>query len=96
MECHTRQVPNPRPRHAVTETPDISEALRVAARRWPKDRDHPSRLLRHLIHEGLNSIEPASRARRSDRLTALARVSGSYTGLYEPEYSDELSAEWPE
>lgn len=89
-------MPTTKPRHAVTETPEVSEALLAAARRWPQDRDKPSRLLRHLIDEGFKSIEPGAATRDNGRLDALRRVSGSYTGLYEPGYLDELRAEWPE
>lgn len=84
-----------RPRHAITETPEVSDALH-GARRWPADRDKPARLLRHLIDEGFKSIEPEAATRRSDRLAALRRISGSYTGLYEPRYLHDLRAEWPE
>lgn len=79
----------------MTETDDVSKALRAAARRWPEDRDRPARLLRRLIGEGLKSIEPES-VERPARLEALRRISGSYTGLYEPGYLEDLRAEWPE
>jgi len=59
----------------VTETPEISEALGAAARRWPEDRDHPARLLRRLIEEGFKSIEPDAATRRNSRLDALRRIS---------------------
>lgn len=32
---------------------------------------------------------------RRDR-QGIGRISGSYTGLYEPGYLDDLRAEWPE
>lgn len=89
-------MPTTRPRHALTETSEVSEALHAAARRWPDDRDKPGRLLRHLIEEGFKSIEPEAVARENNRLDALRRVSGSYTGFYEPGYLDELRAGWPE
>lgn len=89
-------MPTTRRRHPVTETPEVSEALHAAARRWPEDRDKPSRLLRHLIDEGLKSIEPGVAERREVRLDALRRISGSYTGMYEPGYLDDLRAGWPD
>lgn len=89
-------VPTMKPRHAVTETPEVSEALHAAARRWPADRDRPARLLRHLIEEGFKSIEPENVERHNDRLDTLHRISGSYTGLYEPGHLEDLRAEWPE
>lgn len=89
-------MPTTKRRYPVTETPEVSEALHAAARRWPEDRDKPARLLRHLIEEGFKSIEPGAAERHHGRLSALRRVSGSYTGLYEPGYLDDLRAEWPE
>ena len=89
-------MPTAKRRHAVTETPEVAEALRAAALRWPDDRDKPARLLRHLIEEGHKSIAPAATERQNNRLATVRRVSRSYTGLYEPGYLDELRSEWPE
>lgn len=89
-------MPTTRPRHAVTETPDVSAALQAAARKWPEDRNRPGRLLRRLIREGFHSIEPDTIDARSDRLAVLRRVSGAYTGMYAPDYLERLRAEWPE
>lgn len=89
-------MPTAHPRHAVTETPDVTEALHAAARRWPEDRDRPARLLRRLIDEGFKSIEPDVLTRRGARLDVIRRVSGAYTGLYEPGYLDDLRSDWPE
>lgn len=89
-------MPTTRRRHAVTETPEIHEALAAAARRWPEDRDRPAALLHRLIAEGRRSIDPQIAASRSNRLAALSRISGSYTGLYEPDYLERLREDWPE
>jgi hypothetical protein len=89
-------MPTTKPRHAVTETAEVSEALRAAALRWPEDRDQPGRLLRHLIDEGFRSIQPEATARDNERLAAMRRITGSYTGLYDTRYLEDLRAEWPE
>ncbi|MTB70908.1 hypothetical protein GGG17_02750 [Arsenicicoccus sp. MKL-02] len=89
-------MPTTKRRHPVTETAEVSEALRAAALRWPADRDKPARLLRRLIEEGHKSIDPSAAERQDNRLAALKRISGSYTGLYEPGYLDDLRADWPE
>ena len=86
-------MPTIKRRHAVTETPEVSEALRAAALRWPVDRDKPARLLRRLIAEGYKSIDPSG---QNNRLAAVRRISGSYTGLYEPGHLEDLCSEWPE
>lgn len=80
----------------MTETPDVSEALAAAARRWPEDRGRPARLLRRLIEAGHRSIDPELTGQRAERLAALRRASGAYTGMYEPGYLEDLRSEWPE
>ncbi|NNG35542.1 hypothetical protein [Nakamurella aerolata] len=89
-------MPTTKHRYPVTETPEVAAALAAAARRWPDDRDRPSRLLRRLIVEGHRSIDPAIHADRSARLAALERVSRSFTGMYEPDYLARLRGDWPE
>ncbi|MDO5067926.1 MAG: hypothetical protein Q4D96_11650 [Propionibacteriaceae bacterium] len=89
-------MPTTKRRHPVTETPEVSEALRAAALRWPGDRDKPARLLRRLIEEGRKSIDPGVVERQNNRLAAVRRISGSYTGLYAPGHLEDLRSEWPE
>jgi hypothetical protein len=60
VRCYPFEVPTTKPRHAVTETPEVAEALAAAARRWPEDRGRPGRLLRRLIREGHRGIEPGA------------------------------------
>ncbi|MFT3886629.1 MAG: hypothetical protein QM713_00455 [Arachnia sp.] len=89
-------MPTTKPRHALTETADIREALAAAAKRWPVDSGNPNQLLKRLIAEGRRSIEADNAEGRADRLAVLARVSGAYTGMYEPGYLEDLRGEWPE
>ncbi|HMR50077.1 MAG TPA: hypothetical protein PKE40_12390 [Arachnia sp.] len=89
-------MPTTKPRHALTETADIREALSVAAKRWPADRGNPNHLLKRLIAEGRRSIEADAADARAARLAALERVCGAYTGMYEPGYLEDLREEWPE
>ncbi|PRY59301.1 hypothetical protein BCF74_11038 [Knoellia remsis] len=89
-------MPTTKPRHAVTETPEVAAALEVAARRWPEDRDRPARLLRHLIEEGRRSVAPSVETRAAARREAARRLSGKYEGMFGPSYLDDLRGEWPE
>lgn len=89
-------MPTTRPRHAVTETPEVSKALAAAAQRWPEDRDKPARLLRRLVQEGYQSISPEVDTLAEKRLAELRRVSGTYTGLFESGYLERLREDWPE
>lgn len=95
-ECYTRPVPTTHPRHAITETGEISAALEAARARWPDDRDRPARLLRRLIAEGHRSIAPVHDAARARRLDAIERSAGRYTDLYRPGDRERLRDEWPE
>lgn len=89
-------MPTTRARYAITETQDISDALRLAAQQWPEDRAHPARLLRRLIHEGQAAIAPKVSERRAQRLRALEEIGDRFRGMYEPGHLDALRAEWPE
>ena len=88
-------MPTERPRHTITETDDVADALDDAARRWPEDRDTRARLLVRLVHEGHTAIR-ASRATESDeRRRALERTVGTLTGVYDEGYLTRLRDDWP-
>jgi hypothetical protein len=89
-------MPTVRPRHAVIETDDITSALRIAARRWPADRDRPSVLIRHLIEAGATAAARGEEDAIALRRAAIRAASGSMTGVYEPGYLERLRDEWPE
>lgn len=86
-------MPTTRPRHQVTETPDVARALDVAARRWPGE--PRSRLLIRLVHAGLSSLEEAEQSRREGRRRAIERTAGKYPEAFAEGYLDELRADWP-
>lgn len=88
-------MPTTRPRYPITETPEISEALAVAARRWPDDRDKPRLLLLHLIAEGADAVRAEKDARIAKRREAIERTAGSATDLFPPGYLEELREDWP-
>lgn len=86
-------MPTTRPRHFVTETDDLAEALDRAAKRWPGV-SRPQLLVR-LALEG----DRAAAATREDlttrRRAAIDELSGSLTGVFGPGYLDDLRADWP-
>ncbi len=93
---YTWRVPTTRPRHAITETDEVAAALAAAARRWPDDRDRPSRLLLRLIEAGSEHIAAETERKTAVRRAAIAESAGSLRGVYEPGYLDALREDWPE
>lgn len=87
-------VPTARPRHQVTETPDVAHALDVAAQTWPDE--SRSRLLLRLVDAGRRALEQRSEAAARDRLAAIEATSGKFTGAYGPDYLAKLRRDWPE
>lgn len=79
-------------RHAITETDDIKEALRVAGRTWPELADKPNALLRRLIKAGQEAMEGADEG----RLRAIDDTKGALAGVYDAGYLDDLRTDWPE
>jgi hypothetical protein len=86
-------MPTTRPRHFVTETDDLADALDAAEARWPGV--SRSQLLVRLAMEGHHAAQRAQNERRQRRLAALREHSGMMTGAYEPDYLARLRAEWP-
>lgn len=86
-------MPTTRPRHFVTETDDLADALDEAARRWPGL--SRSQLLVRLALEGHHAAEATRDQRRRRRLEAVRKYSGSLTGVYGPDYLRQLREDWP-
>jgi len=86
-------VPTTRPRHFVTETDDLAEALDEAARRWP-GLSRPQLLVR-LALEGHRAAEQARDDRRRRRLEAVRTYGGCLSGVYGPGYLKHLREGWP-
>lgn len=85
-------MPTTRPRHSITETGDIAEALADAARRWPEDAGSPSRLLLRLLRAGHEVLRREQEAER--RRAAVEATSGLLTGIYPQGYLAELRTDW--
>lgn len=86
-------MPTTRPRHFVTETDDLAQALDAAASRWP-GLSRPQLLVR-LALKGHHAAQKEHDERRRRRLAAVREHSGLLTGAYGPDYLQRLRDEWP-
>ena len=80
----------------ITETDEVAAAIDVAARHWPSDRRSRSKLLLHLIDTGRHALLDEGTRNQAEWEAILESTSGSFTGLYEPGYLEELRKDWPE
>jgi hypothetical protein len=88
-------MPTVRPRHAITETPEIAEALDDAAVVWPELRDDRTALLRKLIETGRLAAMRTAEERTTAVRRAIRDGAGAATGVYPRRAAAELKREWP-
>lgn len=89
--CHSWYacaMPTSRPRHQVTETPDVAHALDFAARRWPGE--SRSGLLLRLVQAGSSSLDQADAEETQRRRAAIDATSGKYADVFPDNHLDEL------
>ncbi len=88
-------MPTTRPRHLITESVQVAQALNDAARRWPADSGNRAKLLLHLVEEGHRAVVGQHENELRERRNAVSRTSGALTGLYGEDYLNELRRDWP-
>jgi len=86
-------MPTTRPRHLVTETNELADALDAAVQRWP-GLSRPQLLVR-LAMEGHRAAQQARCERHRRRLAVLKEHSGLLTGAYGQDYLARLREDWP-
>ena len=87
-------MPTTRPRHTITETERIAEALAAAERRWPGERR--TGLLKRLIEAGHDAIDVDDQAEGRRLAAAVEATSGALDGVYPAGYLEKLRREWRE
>lgn len=93
-QCYTDLVPTTRPRHTITETSEVSEALAEARKRWPEE--GPAGLLRRLVEVGHQAVVADAREGVEQRLSDADQAAGSLSGVYPDRYLERLRDEWPQ
>ncbi|GAB3884481.1 hypothetical protein ACFQ1S_16520 [Kibdelosporangium lantanae] len=89
-------MPTTRPRHMITETPEVEKWLDQAAQLWPDDRNSRGKLLLHLLEEGHRAVNNQYEAALARRRAAIERTSGGYDDIFPEGYLEELRKDWPE
>lgn len=87
-------MPTTRPRHILTETDDLADALAVAAEHWSEVSSR-ALLLRRLALEGASALEAEDQRLRAARRKAVAKTAGAFTGMWEPGELERPRGEWP-
>ena len=86
-------MPTSRHRYTITETDEVARALKLAAERWPEQRDHGGQLLHRVLEDWARS---ASTKRDRHRVAILATSGSAFPREFEAGYRDDLRADWPE
>jgi hypothetical protein len=87
-------VPTTLPRYQITETPPVRHAIDLAAKRSPgKPR---SKLLLDVIAAGALAIETELDQGQQEHRRAVKETAGMFSGLFPPNYLEELRKDWPE
>ena len=87
-------MPTTRPRHQITETPEVAQALDLAAQRWPHE--PRSKLLLRLLRTGSATLEQERSEASHGRLAAIDASSGKYSDSFGEDYLAQLRQDWPE
>jgi hypothetical protein len=88
-------MPTTRPRHMITETDQLSDALTEAAKIWPELSGQRTLLLRKVLEVGIESIEAQATKRTKSRWAKVQKLAGSMDGVWPANWRDELDQDWP-
>lgn len=87
-------MPTTRPRHTITETDQVAQALDEAAQRWPHE--PRGRLLVRLVEEGRAAISDERERALAERRRAIRETAGLMSGTYRPDELKQLREDWPD
>ena len=89
-------MPTTRPRHVITESDRLADALDAAAKRWPADAHNRAKLLMHLVEEGMRVVDLDHKRRQVARAKAVHETAGILAGAYGHRYLEDLQEDWQE
>ncbi len=92
LESHASATRTTRAAHQITETPEVSRALDIAAKKWPAE--SRARLLLRLVAAGCDVIDDERAIAAECRRDAVARTSGKYADVFDSDYLPELRRDW--
>ena len=88
-------MPTTRPRHMITETDQLSEALSQAAKLWPELSGQRTLLLRKVLEVGIETIEQEATQKTKSRIAGVEKLAGSMPGVWPANWKQELAEDWP-
>lgn len=88
-------MPTTKPRHMITETDQISQALIQAAKLWPELAGQRTLLLRKLLEVGIQTVEQGLENDTAQRLATIEKLAGSMDGVWPANWREELAEDWP-
>lgn len=80
----------------VTETPQIKEAIDIAATTWPEIQNDRAALLRRIVEFGSDELRRHHAAEIEQRRVLIRDGAGSLTGVFPANAAELLSHDWPE
>lgn len=88
-------MPTDRPRHMITETDELSQALAHAELLWPELRGQRSRLLRKILEVGAEQLIKRGDQTKIEKLKRIQYLAGSLNGVWPANWREELAEDWP-
>lgn len=86
-------MPTVLPRHQVTETPPVAQAIDLAAERWPGETR--SKLLLRLVEAGSAALAQHAAVAAEERRRAIEASSGKYPAAFDTDFLVTLRRNWP-
>lgn len=86
-------MPTTKPRHQVTETPDVARALDRAATRWPGE--PRGKLVLRLLQAGDHALQADRLTATEEHRAAVRASAGAYPDAFNADYLAELREDWP-